>query len=83
MKVGDKLICHTELFMTGTSLKYLTLNKIYKIGGIHDNCVIILNDYEQQHWFDIFLEESNYKKWFYTERKMKLDKIKEINDKKF
>ena len=77
MIVGDKLYCHTVCRMTINKIRATTIGKEYIVIEKFDDELMIINDYNQEHFF----EYKNLNKWFWDIRelrKIKLEKIREV-----
>lgn len=79
LKVGDRIICHTECIMSPSGSKATTVGKSYKIIKLRNRDFIIIDDQNEEHTFCIGKNLSDYRKWFSSikDRKNKLEKIYE------
>jgi hypothetical protein len=57
MKVGDIMIAVQVCYMRSTRSNALTIGKEYEILKIDDDEYMIIDDNEEEHWYDVEIDE--------------------------
>jgi len=64
LKKGNLLYCHKSCLMIHSGRVTTTVGKSYVITGIIDENLVICDDNEKNHWFNLINDDCYYKRWF-------------------
>lgn len=79
MKVGDKLLCKRNFIDIVSGDFCMLINKKYEIKEIHENCIIVIDDINDDIVF--WKNDSDYRTisdYFYTNDEIRLLKLRTI-----
>lgn len=78
MKIGDKIVCKKACVMIANGLKTTTVGKTYVIEALELGQLVIRDDEDDIHYFNITKGEGYYGNYFSTLKMIRKDKIKKI-----